>query len=75
MSQDETSWLDSTFSTKNIVLHNSAGILTEFRIHITMCLKSDTEFLVNICIKGNKIHNRQGLTFEILNVLSNDAPI
>ena len=60
MSQDETSWLDSTFSTKNIVLHNSAGILTE---------------LVDICIKGNKIHNRQGLTFEILNVLSNDAPI
>lgn len=68
MSQDETSWLDSTFSTKNIVLHNSAGILTEFRIH-------NSEFVVNICIKGNKIHNRQGLTFEILNVLSNDAPI
>ena len=66
MSQDETSWLDSTFSTKNIVLHNSAGILTEFR---------NSEFVVNICIKGNKIHNRQGLTFEILNVLSNDAPI
>ena len=72
MSQDETSWLDSTFSTKNIVLHNSAGILTEFRIHTTMC---HSEFVVNICIKGNKIHNRQGLTFEILNVLSNDAPI
>ena len=69
MSQDETSWLDSTFSTKNIVLHNSAGILTEFRIH------TNSEFVVNICIKGNKIHNRQGLTFKILNVLSNDDPI
>ena len=40
----------------NIVLHNSAGSLTE---------------LVNYCIKGNKIHNRrkinnrQGLTFKI----------
>ena len=70
MSQDETSWLDSTFSTKNIVLHNSAGILTEFRIHTTICL-CNSEFLVNYCIKGNKIHNRrkinnrQGLTFKI----------
>ena len=66
MSQDETSWLDSTFSTKNIVLHNSAGILTELRIHAT-----NSEFLVNYCIKGNEIHNRrkinnrQGLTFKI----------
>ena len=70
MSQDETSWLDSTFSTKNIVLHNSAGNLTKFRIHTTIFL-CNSEFVVNYCIKGYKIHNRQkinnrqGLTFKI----------